>query len=107
MMKLKLDLSTLALGSFYSEPSEYQAKEIVKYVRIQLFENFTCLNLGTKIISREQIIRDHTSNMSKVLLSAEEDSIITIWDATYIFINKSKCYELQRNTFSVHKIEIY
>ena len=23
MMKLKLDLSTLALGSFYSEPSEY------------------------------------------------------------------------------------
>jgi len=68
-----------------------------------LFENFTCLNLGTKIISREQIIRDHTSNMSKVLLSAEEDSIITIWDATYIFINKSKCYELQRNTFSAHK----
>ncbi len=41
--------------------------------------------------------------MSKVLLSAEEDSIITIWDATYIFINKSKCYELQRNTFSAHK----
>lgn len=41
--------------------------------------------------------------MSKVLLSAEEDSVITIWDATYIFINKSSCYELQRKTYSGHK----
>jgi hypothetical protein len=103
MMRLKLDLSTSALSSIYIEPSEYQAKEIVKYVRIELFNNFTCIHLGTKNINRKDVIDKKSTTMAKILLSAEDDSIITIWDATYIFINKSSSFELQRVTYSGHK----
>jgi len=103
MMRLRLDLSTSALGSLYIEPSEYQAKEIVKYVRIELFNNFTCLHLGTKNINRKDVIDKKSTTMAKILLSAEDDSIITIWDATYIYINKSSSFELQRVTYSGHK----
>ncbi len=41
--------------------------------------------------------------MSKVLLSAAPDSVITVWDATYIYIDKSSNYQYQKETFSAHK----
>ena len=41
--------------------------------------------------------------MSKILLNAEEDAVITIWDATYIYIEKSSSYDFQRKTYSGHK----
>ena len=41
--------------------------------------------------------------MAKVLLVAEDNSLISIWDCTYIYIEKSSSYEFQRATFSGHK----
>ena len=41
--------------------------------------------------------------MAKVLLNAEDDALITIWDATYIYIEKSSSYDFQRKTYSGHK----
>ena len=65
-------------------------------------ETFTARNLGAKSITRNVIIDEHTTNMAKILLCCE-DRVITIWDATYIYIEKSSSYDFQRATYSMHK----
>ena len=54
-------------------------------------------------MSRDEIINSHTTCMSKILLNAEEDAVITIWDANYFYIEKSSSYDFQRRTYSGHK----
>jgi hypothetical protein len=53
--------------------------------------------------SRDEIIQNHTTMMSRSLLSADTDALIRIWDATYIFIEKSSNYHFQSASFSMHK----
>ena len=55
------------------------------------------------IILKGMININHTTQLSKILIDCDESSIITIWDATYIYIQKSSNYELQRKSFSMHK----
>ncbi len=41
--------------------------------------------------------------MSKILLIAKQYSVISIWDATYIYKEKSQSYDFQTVVFSAHK----
>ena len=60
-------------------------------------------NLGINYIIRNDIIENHTTSIANTLLGAEDHSVITIWDATYIYIEKSANYGFQKDTFSAHK----
>jgi hypothetical protein len=103
LMKMKLGISTHELGSLYNVPSYNQIRKIIDYIRKLFFEHFTPFNLGTRSITRENIISNHTTIMSKILLNAKKEAVISIWDATYIYIEKSANYDYQRSTFSMHK----
>ena len=82
LMRLKLGISAYELGFLYDKPSVHQVKEIVKFVRHILKEKFTPLNFGVNANYRKDIVENHTTNMAKILSVAEENSIISIWDAT-------------------------
>jgi len=104
LMKLRMGLSGEELGALYGAISIYQIREMIKFVRDLLFEELTPLYLGTKQgITRAEIIENHTTKMAQVLLAAHCSAVISIWDATYIYIEKSANYYFQRSTFSMHK----
>jgi len=65
LIKLRMGLSIVQLSALL-EPSEYQMKKIVIFIRDLLYDEFTPINLGVKAISREEIIKNHTTTMSKV-----------------------------------------
>ena len=81
----------------YDKPSVPQVKEIVKFIRRILKEAFVPLNLGINSINRNDITENHTTSIAKTLLGAEDHSVITIWDATYINIEKSANYGFQKD----------
>jgi hypothetical protein len=103
LMKLRLGISLEQLGSLYNNLSVHQAKDLINFVRELLRDEFVPLNLGVSAISRDDIKQNHTTTMSKVLLAARDDAVITIWDATYVYIEKSSDYSLQKSVYSGHK----
>jgi hypothetical protein len=103
LMKLRLGISSYRLGLIYTEPSQYQIKQIVIFIRELLFNEFTPLYLGVHAASREKLIKNHTTTMSKILLNVGPDSLPVVMDATYIYTQKSSNYSFQKDTFSAHK----
>jgi hypothetical protein len=63
---------------------------------------FVELNIGVGLITRETI-QKNTSDLSKALFKPEDASIITVWDGTYVYIQKSANYSFQKQTYSMHK----
>ena len=75
-MKLRLGISNYNLGNLYDEPSQNQVDRLTVFVRELLFENFTLKNLGFNNNNRGDIIINHTTHMSRILLKAGESNII-------------------------------
>lgn len=90
------------LGKYF-QISSVTAAKIIKITRnsltSELFEKF----FGFKNITRT-ILQQHTTQQSRILFSdAKEESVVTIWDGTYIFCDKSGNFRFQRETYSVQK----
>ena len=45
----------------------------------------------------------HTTDLSVKLFNVHDLSVITIWDGTYVYIQKSANYSFQKATYSMHK----
>jgi hypothetical protein len=45
--------------------------------------------------------------MSKILYGLKEENVVTVWDATYVYIEKSTNYLFQKKSFSMHKRDYY
>lgn len=74
-----------------------------KKLRIFLVNNFVASNLGINNITREEMNTKYTKSISKKLYNADDDSIVTVWDGTYVYIEKSSNYKFQKETYSLHK----
>lgn len=74
--------------------------------RRHLNDNFVSVYLG--VFLREQI-RAEQSKISRVIncVSEGDDIVITIWDGTYLFLNKSLNFRFQRKTFGGQKKRNY
>ncbi|XP_072152263.1 uncharacterized protein [Bemisia tabaci] len=74
--------------------------------RQHLNDSFVPVYLGNFL--REQI-RAEQSNISRVLNCVKEgdDTLITIWDGTYLFLHKSLNFRFQRQTFGGQKKRNY
>ncbi|RNA02862.1 Vacuolar sorting-associated 13C [Brachionus plicatilis] len=59
--------------------------------------------VGLTHLSRGEIQIKYTSELSQKLLQVNEENIITVWDATYVYIEKSSNYSFQKKSFSSHK----
>jgi len=77
--------------------------DIIHSVTRILDNTFVPQFLGYNHITRENYINVHTSEFSKHLLGASEDTATVIMDGTYLYIQKSSNFELQKMTYSLHK----
>jgi hypothetical protein len=103
LARLRLGLSINKLISLIPIASRSQAGKIITQVRHILVESFVPRNLGVKQTSRWIINKDHTTELSMRLFEVDENKIITVWDGTYIYIQKSSSHSLQKVTYSMHK----
>lgn len=103
LCKLRCGLSIKKLSALIPIASYGQIKKCIKGIRDILSNHFVDRNLGFGHITRESLIKDHTTDISKNLLGALDNNLISVWDATYVYIEKSSNYKLQKSTYSGHK----
>lgn len=78
----------------------------IKTVRGCLMRDFTPRNINFEL-SHENLIA-HTSKLSQCIFSPHNPNVaITIWDGTYIYVEKSGQHEFQKNSYSSHKKRNY
>ncbi|XP_055308295.1 uncharacterized protein LOC129572375 [Sitodiplosis mosellana] len=87
----------------YSLDLSYKTvKKYINAARASLLSDFVPKHLGFGTFSREFLIAN-TTEMAKRLYTSQDDTLVTIWDGTYIYCNKSQNHELQRRTYSGQK----
>ena len=69
-------------------------------VEEQLTKHFVPYHIGVDSLTRENAITHATTYARS---SFWENRVISIWDGTYFYIQKSEDHELARKTYSVHK----
>ena len=102
-MHMKLGISLSKCSSILPISNIRQIYRHIVILREFLIENFVSKNLGVNHISRGLININHTTTLAKQLFKVNESSIITTWDSTYVYIEKSSNYKFQRQTYSLHK----
>lgn len=53
-------------------------------------------------LSRAELLK-HTTQLSRDLYQKSKDTVVCIWDATYVFTIKSSNYQFQKDSFSTQK----
>ncbi|CAF2081811.1 unnamed protein product, partial [Rotaria magnacalcarata] len=104
LCKLRLGLSLNILAVLFQLPDKKAVSRSLKTVRTALMTRFVPSNLGFNHITRQEIIDQHTSTMARRLMcDAESNTAIVVIDGTYIYIQKSRNNEFQRNSFNLYK----
>lgn len=70
-------------------------------VRKNLMADFVPAGLSFENVTRSKII-EHTTDLAKTLYKTNEQ-LITVWDGTYIYTQKSNNHKLQKKTYSAYK----
>ncbi|CAG2205759.1 unnamed protein product [Mytilus edulis] len=97
-------IAILISGNSFWNRSKRKVSKIVQQAKSALSEDFVPSYIGFHHISRDEIIENHTTNFATQLFSNFlSDSVITIMDGTYIYIQKSNKFKFQRRCFSMHK----
>lgn len=92
------------LATLFGIGRKRAVSKIIQQAKAAISEDFVPLHMGFHHISREQIIENHTTHFATQLFSNFlSNSVITIMDGTYIYIQKSSKYKFQRRCFSMHK----
>ena len=101
--RLKTGLSIRMLEALIPIAAAKQIGIAINEIRAMLSKQMVPKNLGFNHIKRSDLIMNHTTDISKTLLASDNNTLISIWDATYIYIQKSSNYAFQRATYSMHK----
>lgn len=103
LMKLRLGISNKMISSILQLDREQQVSDYCKQI-IRSFEKYILpLHFGINSVSRQQLIQNHTNNISKALFNTTDDQLLIICDGTYIFHEKSRNNEYQRKSYSGQK----
>lgn len=102
LAKLRTGSSNERLATLFNitrSTAEYRMNK----ARDALSEHFLSAHLGLNHVNRE-ILKSNITDISRALFcETNPENIITIWDATYVYIQKSSNYAFQRKTYSMHK----
>jgi hypothetical protein len=103
LIKMRLGLSLAKVSNIYPIAKDRTMYRQINKLRNFLMENFVPLNLGVDHVNRDLIRTKHTTDISKNIFEPDEDSLIIVWDGTYVYIQKSSNYSFQKQTYSMHK----
>lgn len=86
-------------GTTYKTVSKW-----ISLTRNALMQDFVPSNLGFSSIDRTHL-QEHRTETSKTLYCLENpEAVVTVWDGTYIYTQKSGNYEFQKKTYSGQKL---
>lgn len=102
LAKLRTGISNERLATFFNI-TRYGAEYRMNKARDALTTYFVPAYLGLSHINREALKLNMTSISRALFCENQIDNIVSIWDATYIYIQKSSNYEFQRKSYSMHK----
>lgn len=102
LMRFRKAASYKYIGEHFGTCRSTATENIAK-ARSALTEDFVPRYLGFENLTRDLLLKNTT--VCSRMLHSENDSekLITIWDGTYIYINKSANYKFQKETFSGQK----
>lgn len=103
LMKLRLGISNKMISSILQLEREQQVSDYCKQIIRSFEEDILPFHFGINSVSRQQLIQNHTTNISKALFNTTDDQLIIICDGTYIFHEKSTNNEYQRKSYSGQK----
>lgn len=102
LMKLRTGLSNKVISVLLGL-EEAQIQRCITSIRKALMNDFVPLYLGVEHISHNEFCRSHTTETASRLFGTNISDVITVLDGTYIYIQKSADYSLQRRSYSMHK----
>lgn len=76
----------------------------IAIVRIALLNDFVPQHLGFSNFTRQQLIDNSTELAQMLYCDNTADKLVTVWDGTYIYCNKSHNQQLQKKTYSCQKM---
>ncbi len=104
LARLRLGLSLQKIAALFNLTNyKHDHYRLIDGIRRILSKSFLPNHLGVDHISRGLINIHHTTEISKTLFELNEESIATVWDGTYVYIQKSSNYSFQRKTYYMHK----
>lgn len=83
--------------------SSFKVRTYIKKTRAPLERDFVPMFLGFKNLSRDLLLQNTTESARILHGNRNPDTLITIWDGTYIYCDKSANQEFQKLTFSGQK----
>ena len=102
-IKLKTNLSFNQIASLFNLGTDAAGRMVVSRafhsVAEQLNANFVPFHLGVEHISRQDAM-EHMTTFSNMFF---DYNLVTIWDGTYYYIEKSNQYDFSRKTWSGQK----
>lgn len=100
LFKMKTGLSDEVIGALIGRIRQTISYHVTRARKI-LNDQFVPPNLGLGHISRQEIMTEHTTEMSKIIHGTNK--CVLVMDGTYVYCQKSNNFTFQRETFSGHK----
>lgn len=101
LTKLRSGISNKHLSVLFKIDIE-NIKKCITAVRKELSHKLVDHKLGLKNITR-QMLKENMTTFTRELFTENNNNIATLWDGTYIYIQKSSNNRFQRKTWSVQK----
>lgn len=102
LMRLRKGVNYEDIGKYFNLTAP-TVSVLIKKARNALTTDFVPCHLGFENLGRD-FLKQHTTEMAQILYcNGNTDSIITIWDGTYIYTTKSKNFGFQKETYSGQK----
>lgn len=78
---------------------------VIQKVRQSLLSRFVPQNIGFQALTRQDYIQQHVTDFANTLYNAEPNilKVITYVDGTYAYIEKSRNFQVLRQSYCVHK----
>jgi len=86
LMKLRLGISNAVLASMLGIDNKRKVSHIVRSARLALSKYFVPHYLGLMHITRQEVIKNHTSPIAIRLLTENRNPCILVLDGTYLYI---------------------
>ncbi|CAF3330735.1 unnamed protein product [Rotaria socialis] len=100
---MRLGFSNRVLASLFHLKNKRSVSYTIHSARLTLMKNFTHHYIGLQHVDRQTVIDHHQTSIASELFTTTPDQLCILMDGTYIYIQKSSYYEMQRRTYSLHK----
>jgi len=89
-MKLRLQISQRIIAFLFDIKHQSIVSDCIRDVLTALMEDFVPKHLGYSHVKREDLQSTHMSRYFRRILNVPEDSLVTILDGTYIYVEASR-----------------